>query len=72
MSHSLDLSSLIAVRLLHDLPVMDCPACLYSQPSWIDSGHCYMFRQKPDGVLCSKFTRLPESTKQPIRSNHVN
>ena len=35
------------------LPLMDCDHCQYKQ--WHDGGHCYMFRNKPDGDRCGQF-----------------
>lgn len=37
------------------LPLMDCDHCQYKQ--WADGGHCYMFRDKPDGDRCGQFKR---------------
>jgi hypothetical protein len=38
----------------HDcLPVMDCPNCFHSLTP--DGGHCYMFRNKPEGDRCGQF-----------------
>ena len=37
------------------LPIMDCDNCLYIRYDWRDGGHCYMFRDKPDGDRCGQF-----------------
>lgn len=37
------------------LPMMDCDHCLFRQESWRDGGHCYMFREKPEGDRCGQF-----------------
>ena len=57
--HPLLLTSLIGdgnyLMPIAMLPKMDCERCLYRAEQWRDDGHCYMFRDKPDGTHCGQF-----------------
>lgn len=37
------------------LPIKDCAACLYSKDK--QGGHCYMFKNEPEGDFCGAFKR---------------
>lgn len=37
------------------LPIMDCENCQHRNAAWRDGGHCYMFREKPEGDRCGQF-----------------
>ena len=43
------------------MPDMDCANCQWHAADWRDGGHCYMFREKPEGDKCGQMKRL---TKQ--------
>lgn len=40
------------------LPLMDCQNCFHRQEHWRDGGHCYMFREKPEGDRCGQFKKI--------------
>lgn len=39
------------------LPLMDCDNCQHRQVTWRDGGHCYMFKDKPEGAHCGQFKK---------------
>lgn len=42
----------------------DCANCLYRQEEMRDGGHCYMFRDEPDGDACGQFKSILETQFQ--------
>lgn len=38
-----------------DLPSKDCAKCVHREEDWRDGGHCYMFREEPEGENCGQF-----------------
>jgi len=45
------------------MPDMDCANCQWHAADWRDGGHCYMFREKPDGDKCGQMRRTTTQGK---------
>lgn len=53
---------MISLWLLGNAPPKDCPNCQHRAEEWRDGGHCYMFREEPEGDKCAQF-RPKEPTR---------
>jgi hypothetical protein len=45
------------------LPKMDCERCFYKRFDPVEGGHCYMFKDKPEGKYCGRFSQDPRLTQ---------